>query len=192
MSDSVKIQRAVSWGDADPRSSTTTVSDEALSGASAEIERLDVARLGAMLRNRRGSLSLRQAAADANVSFSTFSRVESGSQPDLTSFMLLCAWLGVPPSDFFASIAPREKTPMDEAISHIASDPRLAPDAADKIVDLLRTMYTALAHNVVGPPVVACHLRAASVLRPGVPERLNTLLASMNAELERRVAAGEI
>ena len=158
----------------------------------AEIERLDVAQLGAMLREHRGALSLRQAAAAANVSFSTFSRVESGSHPDLTSFMLLCAWLGVPPSRFFAPVAPREVNPMEEAISHIAADPRLEPDAATKIADVLRTMYDALARNVSGPPVVACHLRAASVLRPGVPERLNKVLSTMHDALEHKVAAGEI
>ena len=160
--------------------------------AAGEIERLDLARLGTMLRERRGSLSLRQAAAEASVSFSTFSRVESGSQPDLTSFMLLCAWLGVPPSDFFAPIAPREQTSVDAAISHLSSDPRLAPDAAGKIAEMLLTMYDSHAQNVVGPTMVACHLRAASVLRPGVPERLNTMLSTMNSELERLVDSGRL
>lgn len=158
-----------------------------------EVERLDLVRFGAMLRERRGPLSLRQAASDAKVSFSTFARVEGGSQPDLTSFMLLCAWLGVAPSDFFAPIAAREQSSVEVAISHLSSDPRLAPDAAVKIADVLRTMYDALAaRNVAGPPAVACHLRAASVLRPGVPERLNKMLGAMNAELERLVAAGKI
>ena len=160
--------------------------------AGGEIERLDLVRLGAMLRERRGSLSLRQAAADANVSFSTFSRVESGSQPDLTSFMLLCAWLGVPPSDFFAPIAPREQSGVDAVISHLSSDPRLGPEAVGKIADMLRTMYDALASTIAGPPAVACHLRAASVLRPGVPERLNKMLSTMNSELERLVDSGRI
>lgn len=169
------------------------MSNEALPHVVAgEIERLDLARLGAMLRDRRGSLSLRQAAAEANVSFSTFSRVEGGSQPDLTSFMLLCAWLGVPPSEFFAPIAPREQSSVDAAISHLSSDPRLAPEAAGKIADMLRTMYDALAQNLTGPPVVACHLRAASILRPGVPERLNTMLSTMNSELERLVDSGRL
>ena len=193
MSESTKFQHVVSCCNANIFLSVAAMTDDArIDLGSGEIERLDVAQLGAMLRDRRGTLSLRQAAADANVSFSTFSRVEGGSQPDLTSFMLLCAWLGVPPSRFFAAITPREVTPIDEAISHIASDPRLNPDAATKISDMLRTMYDALAQTVIGRPVVACHLRAASVLRPGVPERLNTILGSMHDSLERKVAAGEI
>ncbi|WP_428343177.1 helix-turn-helix domain-containing protein [Mycobacterium sp.] len=155
-------------------------------------ELLDISQLGPMLREHRGNLSLRQAAQEANVSFSTFSRVEAGSQPDLTSFTLLCAWLGVPPSHFFAPAPAREVAPIDVVVSHLSSDPRLAPDAARKITEMLRSMYQALATETTERPVVACHLRAASTLRPGVPERLNALLTKMRDELERKVATGEL
>lgn len=159
---------------------------------SASVERLDLGQLGGMLRERRGKLSLRQAAADAGVSFSTFSRIEAGAQPDLTSFTLLCAWLGISPGQFFTPVAEREVAPIDEAIAHLAGDPRLEPDAALKIADVLRNMYDALAKAPVQRPVVACHLRAASVLRPGVPHRLNSLLGEMHDKLAARVAAGEL
>ena len=159
---------------------------------SAEVERLDVSSLGAMLRARRGKLSLRQAAADAGVSFSTFSRVEAGSRPDLTSFTLLCAWLGVAPSQFFRPVTSRERGPLEEAITHLSGDPRLEPAAAKKITEVLRDMYTVLAKTEVEQPVIACHLRAATVLRPGVPERLNTLLNEMHDKLVERIDAGEL
>src|SRR5437879_3294507 len=107
----------------------------------ASVEGLDLARLGEMLRERRGKLSLRQAAAEAGVSFSTFTRVEAGAQPDLTSFTLLCAWLGVSPGQFFAPVAQRQVAPIDEAIAHLAGDPRLGPDAASKIAAVLRNIY---------------------------------------------------
>ena len=100
------------------------------------VELLDIAQLGTMLRQQRGSLSLRQAAQEAGVSFSTFSRVEAGSQPDLTSFTLLCAWLGVAPTLFFAAVPAREVEPIELAISHLNNDPRLRPEAAEKITDL--------------------------------------------------------
>lgn len=193
VSDSLKKQNLLCWRHVDElfalRTVTANIPPDTDSGP---MESLNVVQLGAMLREHRGSLSLRKAAADADVSFSTFSRVEAGSQPDLTSFMLLCAWLGVPPSKFFAPITPREVNPIDEAISHLTSDPRLEPAAASKIAEMLRTMYDALAVNIAGPPVVACHLRAANVLRPGVPQRLNKILGSMHESLERQVAAGEI
>lgn len=145
-----------------------------------------------MLREHRGSLSLRQAAQEAGVSFSTFSRVEAGSQPDLTSFMLLCAWLGVAPTYFFAAAPAREVEPLEMVIGHLNNDPRLQPEAAKKITDMLRSMYQVLAVDADDRPVVTCHLRAAATLRPGVPERLNALLTAIHTTLDRKVAAGEL
>ena len=156
------------------------------------VERVDLAQLGAMLRERRGKLSLRQAAAEAGVSFSTFTRIEAGAQPDLTSFTLLCAWLGVSPGQFFAQVTERQVAPIDEVITHLAADPRLEADAASKIADVLRKMYDVLAKAPTQKPVVACHLRAASALRPGVPHRLNSILGEMHEKLAARVAAGEL
>ena len=156
------------------------------------VERLNLAQLGALLRERRGTLSLRQAAAEAGVSFSTFTRVEAGAQSDLISFTLLCAWLGVSPGEFFTPVAERQVAPIDEAIAHLAADPRLAPDAATRIADVLRNMYDVLAKAPAQQQVVACHLRAASMLRPGVPQRLNSLLGEMHDQLAARVAAGEL
>jgi transcriptional regulator with XRE-family HTH domain len=162
------------------------------SDTSASVEGVDLARLGEMLRERRGKLSLRQAAAEAGVSFSTFTRVEGGAQPDLTSFTLLCAWLGVSPGQFFTPVPERRVAPIDEAIAHLAADPRLAADAASKIADVLRGMYDVLASTPAHRQVVACHLRAAPVLRPGVPHRLNSLLGEMHDKLAARVAGGEL
>jgi transcriptional regulator with XRE-family HTH domain len=159
---------------------------------SVPVQNLDLDQLGAMLRERRGLLSLRQAAAEVGVSFSTLTRVEAGAQPDLTSFMLLCAWLGVAPSQFLGPIAEREVAPIDEAIAHLSADPRLEPEATSKIVEVLRGMYEVLAKAPVERPIVACHLRAAGVLRPGVPQRLTSLLGEMHDKLAALVAAGEL
>jgi len=151
-------------------------------------ENLDLSQFGTLLRAHRGSLSLRQAAAEAGVSFSTLGRAEAGAQPDLTSFTLLCAWLGIPPSQFFSPMAEKEVAPIDEAIAHLSADPRLVGGAAEKIVEVLRGMYDNLANAPADRPVLACHLRAAGILRPGVPQRLSSLLTKMHAELETRYA----
>jgi transcriptional regulator with XRE-family HTH domain len=162
-------------------------------GLPTEIERLDVSQLSRLIRERRGGLSLRQAAADANVSFSTMSRVEGGSQPDLASFARLCAWLGLPPSTFFTPVVSREVGPLEEAIAHLSTDPRLSGRAATSIADALREMYERLASEPAPQAsLVACHLRATPVMRPGVPERLSALLVDMHAALEERVAKGSL
>lgn len=158
-----------------------------------EAERLDIAELGRLLQERRGPLSIRQAAKDAEVSFSTFSRVEAGAQPDLATFTRLCAWLGQPPSRFFAPVVERELSPLEEAITHLRTDPRLTPEASSRISAVLRDLYDALARETQPTqPVVACHLRAASFMRPGVPTRLASVLRDMHDELARQVEAGEL
>lgn len=152
---------------------------------------LDVSELGRLVRERRGKTSLRVAAEEANVSFSTLSRVEAGAQPDLASFTSLCGWLGVPPSRFINSGPAREVDPLEEAISHLHQDPRLEPAAAESISSMLRTMYQTLAKEMSAPrPMVACHLRAASVLRPGVAQRLAPLLQDMHDVLEAKLEKG--
>jgi transcriptional regulator with XRE-family HTH domain len=150
---------------------------------------LDVTELGRLVRQKRNDsqLSIRQAAAIARVSFSTLSRVEGGAQPDLATFMNLCAWLGVEPTRFFTPIARRTLTPLDEAIEHLVTDPALSPEAADRIASVVRDLYGALARQVPTSTVapMALHLRAASVMRPGVPERLASLLQDMREALEK-------
>ena len=157
-----------------------------------DVERLDVSQLGRLVRERRGGQSLRAAAADAGVSFSTMSRVEGGAQPDLASFTRLCAWLGMPPSRFFSPVTARPEEPLEQAIAHLNADPRLTSDAAAAISNVLKEMYANLAKtNPLAKPVIACHLRAASVMRPGVPQRLAALMDDMHAALVERVTREE-
>lgn len=156
---------------------------------------IDLAGFAAAVRERRTSqqLSQRQAAAEAGVSFSTWSRVEAGSQPDLASFGLLCAWLRIPAASFFSATPTRETPAVERAISHLQADPHLSPGAARTISGVLREMYQALAVQLSPrTDVVACHLRAASSLRPGVPERLAGVLRDIHQELERQVEAGTL
>jgi len=146
-----------------------------------------VEELGQLVRAHRGHQSIRQAAAEAGVSFSTLSRVEAGAQPDLATFLRLCAWLGVPPERFFRSGAHRPSSTLDEVTSHLFADPRLTPEAAERISAVVRDLYAALAREAAEPPPLAMHLRAAPVMRPGAPERLAELLRDMRAALERQV-----
>jgi transcriptional regulator with XRE-family HTH domain len=166
-----------------PRPASRSGSSEADPGHPTGI---DVESLRRLVRDRRGTLSIRQAAADAGVSFSTLSRVEAGAQPDLATFLQLCAWLGEPPELFFRSNARRTSDTIDQVTSHLIADPRLSPEAAERIVSVVRDLYDALARDVQDPPPLAVHLRAATALRPGVPERLASLLHDVHHALEQR------
>lgn len=158
-----------------------------------ETQSLDIAQLSSMLRDRRGDLSIRQAAQMAEVSFSTFARVEGGAQPDLATFSQLCAWLGVSPGHFFTPVANRYESPLEEAVAHLQSDPRLTPEARTKLSSVMKDLYDALAkREVPRGTAVACHLRATNVMRPGVPDRLASLLKGMHDEIASQVAAGKL
>jgi transcriptional regulator with XRE-family HTH domain len=157
------------------------------SEAEAPAPDLDISELGRLIRQKRSDeeLSVRHAAEEARVSFSTISRVEAGAQPDLSTFTSLCAWLGVDPSRFFAPTTRRTQTPLDEAIEHLVTDPALTPAAADRIASVVRDLYGALATNApAAAKPLAVHLRAASVMRPGVPERLASVLRDMREALD--------
>ena len=180
-----RLYDAVSW----PEARQTAVSGQE-SPERAAAERLDVSQLGQVVRAHRGKRSMRQAAAEAGVSLSTMSRVESGSLPDLASFTALCAWAGVSPSRFFTPIAERQDTHIEVAIAHLSADPRLSPEQASSIASVIRQMYDALAAKAEpAAPLAACHLRAAATLRPGVPDRLGEIIVDLHQALERRVAA---
>lgn len=153
---------------------------------------IDIAELGRLVRRKRAenNLSVRQAADQANVSFSTLSRVEGGAQPDLTTFLNLCAWLEVEPSRLFPSVVDKPEDTLDEVTRHLTSDPRLSPGAAERIVSVVRDMYSALARkDLPTRATVALHLRAASVMRPGTPQRLAELLTDMHAALEQQLGS---
>lgn len=148
--------------------------------------------LGRLVHEKRGRQSIRQAAAEADVSFTTLSRVESGGQPDFATFLKLCAWLGVTPDKFYSPITPRRTAPIEDVISHLKSDPALSPEAAESIVNIVRDLYKALGRNVEVPAPLVCHLRAAPVMRPGIPDKLDRVLRDMRDAIEERVLAGDL
>jgi anti-sigma factor RsiW len=79
---------------------------------------------------------------------------------------------------------------VDQVASHLFADPRLAPEAAEWIAAVVRDLYAALAREQQEPPPLAMHLRAAPVMRPGVPERLAELLHNLRDALEQQVGGG--
>jgi len=100
----------------------------------------------------------------------------------------------VPAATFFTSIAERETSPLDAAITHLKMDPRLPQDAAQQIsaAPTRPLQLSGDARRSTSGHLVACHLRAATAMRPGVPERLAQALKDLHHELRRQVEAGEL
>lgn len=61
---------------------------------------LAIADFGGLITRKRGARGIRAAAAEADVSSATLSRVENGHMPDLLTFAKICRWLEVDPREF--------------------------------------------------------------------------------------------
>jgi transcriptional regulator with XRE-family HTH domain len=153
-------------------------------------EPIDIKALGVLVRKereRRGRLSLRAAAEQAEVPFNTLARVEKGDLPDLANFRRIVAWLGIPPERFFQPPQIRTENTPDVIAYHLARDPNLTDAAAEKIAGLVRELYTNLATADRG---VRIHLRAATTFTPQASRKLGDLLERMQRRLTAPPPAG--
>src|SRR5439155_668081 len=104
-----------------------------------------VLRLGAMLRDRRGRLGIRECAKDVGISPATLVRVEAGRMPDLETFQKICIWLKVNPADILdipVSDSPSAEKPeksLPAAAVHLRADKTLPPGAANDLATLIVT-----------------------------------------------------
>ncbi|WP_375504048.1 helix-turn-helix domain-containing protein [uncultured Nostoc sp.] len=103
---------------------------------------LDIQRLAALVRNKRGTRGLREISVEiGNVSPSTLSRVENGKMPDMETFIALCNWLQVRPSDLFFTDQDRQLNIDEEIIILLLSDKRLEPDTASALAQIIKATY---------------------------------------------------
>jgi transcriptional regulator with XRE-family HTH domain len=144
---------------------------------------LDIEALARALRKRRRGegLGLREAARQAEVPPTTFSRVEEGRLPDLATYRRLVSWLGVSSDAFMQSRRVRLDSTPEIIAEHLRTDQNLSPAAATRIADLVAELYNALVTPVGAP--VAMHLRAAKTFEPSAMELLGSLLDDMQRAL---------
>ena len=93
---------------------------------------LNIARLSALVRSRRGDRGLRETAEEiGNVSPSTLSRVENGRiAPDMETFLALCDWLEVHPAQLLQSPHSLALDTPQELSLLLRGDERLDPAMA--------------------------------------------------------------
>lgn len=96
---------------------------------------LPIADLGRMISKKRGSRGIRAAAAEADVSPATLSRVENGHVPDLSTFAKICRWLEVDPAHFLG-IAPAEPA-HGGAVVHFRKKKTHTPETAQSLGALI-------------------------------------------------------
>tara|TARA_R110002110_G_scaffold98025_2_gene251295 strand:- start:632 stop:967 length:336 start_codon:yes stop_codon:yes gene_type:complete len=69
---------------------------------------LNLTELGQKIVAKRGPSGVRAAAKEIGVSPATLSRIENGQLPDLSTFALICKWLGEDPAEFLGYQRPAE------------------------------------------------------------------------------------
>jgi hypothetical protein len=83
--------------------------------------------------------------------------------------------------------------PGPEAVTqHLVTDPNFSQEAAERIVTVVQEIYRAHATSAATAPdrsPLTLHLRAASIMRPGVPDRLAGILQDMRSALEARASS---
>ena len=145
---------------------------------------VDIELLGQLVRAerlKRGRLSLRAAAEEAEVPFNTLARVEKGDLPDLANFRRIVHWLGLAPERFFQPPRTRTENTPELIAHHLARDPNLTDAAAEKIAGLVRELYA----NLAGADrQIRVHLRASATFKPEASRKLSSLLEQIQQKLE--------
>lgn len=101
----------------------------------------DAAYFAARVKRRRGSASLRAAAAALGTSASTLDRIEREAQvPDVEFFLQLCGWIDASPQEFFLSQTGAEPSAVHMVEQALRREGRLDPElieALTRFLDLL-------------------------------------------------------
>ena len=121
---------------------------------------VDLDRLSAHLRTKRGQRGLREVAEEiGDVSASTLSRIEQGNMPDVATFMRICQWLGVESSEFTTETAKEKKKGLNiekggdtpHAIeTHFRAERVLPPATIDALSEMIRVAYKAANEGKLG------------------------------------------
>ena len=108
---------------------------------------VDITKLGALLKQKRGKRGLREVATEiGGISAATLSRVERGQVPDLGTYARICRWLDMSPGVFIQGGGGQESPQLsNEALvsAHLRADKTLDPKTVEAIVTMISLAYKA-------------------------------------------------
>jgi len=121
-------------------------------------DEIDIHKLAALVRTKRGKRGLRETAQEiGGISSSTLSRVEQGKIPDLNTFLRICRWLGVSPEQLVSEamhVDPQEPAPTvstpEMIVAHLRADRALDPRTAEALSTMIRLAYEAADQGKLG------------------------------------------
>jgi transcriptional regulator with XRE-family HTH domain len=98
---------------------------------------LPIEELGQLIARKRGQRGIRAAAAEAEVSPATLSRVENGHLPDLATFAKICRWLEVDPARFLGIPTPVAGSAQKRAVVQFRKKRTVSPETAKSLGALI-------------------------------------------------------
>ena len=104
---------------------------------------LTISDFGRLMAEKRGSRGVRAAAAEADVSTATYSRVENGHMPDLATFARLCKWLNRDPREFLG-MEMTENAAAPSAVVHFKKKKTVKAETAEALGEMILAAQRAL------------------------------------------------
>lgn len=100
--------------------------------------------LARMVASKRGTRGVRAAAAEAQVSSATLSRVENGHMPDLATFAKLCRWIERDPREFLGMDIDSSRAQQSATVGHFKKKKTVTMDTANALGSLILAAQEAL------------------------------------------------
>ena len=99
--------------------------------------------LGLKVKQQRGGRGIREVAAEIGVSPATLSRVETGKQPDLKTFTLICKWLGVNPNTVLGIGGASQSSSVAMPQAHFRAAKTMSANTVQELAQLISTVQEA-------------------------------------------------
>jgi DNA-binding Xre family transcriptional regulator len=103
--------------------------------------KLGMSSIGPLIREKRGTKGMREAAGEIGISSATLSRVENGKLPDLDTFSKICKWLKINPNEVLGCSVPETKEVTSghgEVVhAHLRAEKTLSPAVAKALADMI-------------------------------------------------------
>ncbi len=102
--------------------------------------RFDIQTFAKMVREKRGSRTLREIAQELDMSIATLSRIENAKfPPDPDNYGIICYWLKVNPGIFY--VLDQQSDNDDPIMIQLRATQKMSAETANAFMDLFRAAY---------------------------------------------------
>ena len=100
--------------------------------------------LSLKLKQKRGNRGIREVAREIGIGHATLSRIESGKQPDLETFIKICKWLEIDPNSILGFRKKQQvgsEAPMP--VAHFRAEKTMSAATATHLAELILAVHKA-------------------------------------------------